>query len=420
MTGTFATRRAVPDRVPELPASPTRPDPCFIGAVIATVLALAVVACATRRPVPTVTLPPAALTREQVPQFICFGTDDNGYSGLPGSGGTGALHFLTELFEARRNPPGSGNRRTFDGSPLHYSFYVNTRYITPAEGRGSAYASAGGEDPVFVRRAWKEALDHGHEIGVHTHSHPHGRDLGVRQWEEEMQRAIDILARPYEDGSASPASGMGVPRSRLLGFRTPYLEYGDHTLEAVERKGFRYDCSIEEGFQDGQDGSNNVWPYTLDHGSPGNRLVASHPGLWEIPVYAFVVPPDEDCERYGVPSGLRSRLKRRRDYFEVETGKVTGMDWNLWLALGMSRAEVVATLKHSLDQRLKGNRSPMTVGLHADLYSDKRDDGKMSASVEERQAALREFLDHALRIPQVRVVSHEELLSWLEQPSPLR
>ena len=379
--------------------------------------------------------PPGGLLPEQVPQFIVFGSDDNGNSGLEGSGATGGLHFLTELFSSLHNPAGSGNPRTFDASVPHYSFYVNTYYISVAAGK-SAYDSAEMENPVYIRRAWKEAMDNGHELGVHTHSHPHGKQFSRHQWQEEIQRCIVILGLPYAAGespkgtaASQPAqtpetpgreTGLGADRSQLAGFRTPFLEYSDNTLQVVRRLGFLYDCSLEEGTQPDQDGSNFLWPYRLDYGSPGNSpLIGRHPGLWEIPVYVFIVPPDGECERYGVAPGLRAALQKRQDYFDPAAGKITGMDWNLWCEFAMTPAEFLATLKYTLDLRLNGNRCPLTIGLHSELYSDRQDTKGLNATVAERRAALREFFDHILKLPQVRVVNHKELLNWLQRPEPL-
>ncbi len=368
---------------------------------------------------PAVALPPAGLPPGQVPQFIVFGSDDNGFSGLEGSGAAGGLHFLTELFSGRRNPAGSGNPHTFDGSVPHYSFYVNTYYISPASEK-SAYAGAEMENPLYVRRAWKEAIDNGHEIGAHTHSHPHGKEFSRRQWRKEIQHCIDILGRPDADDDAQKKSGLDIDRGRLAGFRTPYLEYNDGTLKTVQKMGFLYDCSLEEGTQPKQDGSNFLWPYRLDHGSPGNTpLIGSHPGLWEIPVYVFIVPPDSECGRYGVAPGLRTALRQRQDYFDPAVGKITGMDWNLWCEFAMTQAEFLATLKYTLDLRLNGNRCPLTVGLHSELYSDKQDTKGLNATVAERRAALREFFDYVLRLPEVRIVNNKELLNWLQFPRPL-
>jgi len=394
----------------------------------AAALALLLPACAAVRTPPppagasAAAKPPAGLSPRQAPQLVCFGSDDNGASGLPGSGAAGGMTFLTELFAGRRNPAGSASAATFDGAPARYSFYVNTYYLEPAAGT-TAYAGAGRDDPYWVRRAWRLAVDAGHEIGVHTHSHPHGRELSVAQWEAEMTRCIAALERPFDSAETAaapaPGAGLGVARGELAGFRTPYLEYSDNTLAAVRRQGFRYDCSLEEGTQPDQDGTDFIWPYRLDGGSPANPEIASHPGLWEIPVYVFIVPPDEACERLGVQRGLRTALKQRREYFDPAVGKVTGMDWNLWCEFGMTPAEFLATIRYTLELRLAGNRCPLTIGLHSELYSDRQDTAECPTPVAARRAAVAALLDHVLAVDEVRVVTARDLVAWLERPVPL-
>jgi peptidoglycan/xylan/chitin deacetylase (PgdA/CDA1 family) len=362
--------------------------------------------------------PPSGLLPGEVPQFVCFGSDDNGYSGLAESGASGGLHFLTELFAGRRNPAGHGDAGTFDGAPVHYSFYVNTRYLAPGPEAG-AYTGPR-EDPTLVRRAWREALAAGNEIGNHTHSHPHGRELTVAQWQAEMRRCAEILERPEGRADAPAPGGLGLRRGALAGFRTPYLEYGDGTLEAAQREAFAYDCSIEEGMEDDQDGRNFVWPYRLDRGSPASPEIRPHPGLWEIPVYVLVVPPDAECERLGVPPGLRERLKARQAYFDPRSGKITGMDWNLWCEFAMTPAEFLATVEYTLALRLAGNRCPLTIGLHSELYSDRPGEPGCPTPPAARRATLAELVDRLQRHDEVRIVSARELLQWLRHPASRR
>ncbi len=366
-------------------------------------------------------LPPAGLEPQRVPLFVVFGSDDNGLSGLPISGAVGGLHLLTELFAARRNPPGSGDDATFDGAPLHYSFYVNTRYVTPGA-EAQPYGDGPREDPAWVRRAWLEAVRAGHEIGNHTHSHPHGREWTAAQWEAEMRRCDEILRAPYREGDAagSRPPGLGLAPGAILGFRTPYLECGDATLTAAVDAGFAYDCSLEEGTQPGQDGRNFLWPYKLDHGSPGNPAIGPHPGLWEIPVYVFIAPPDEACERFGLAPGLRARLKARKEYFDTAAGKITGMDWNLWCEYSMTPAEFLATIEYTVELHEGGNRCPLTIGLHSELYSDRQTSGECASTPAERRAALETLVDALLLRDYVRIVSARELLAWLNRPAPLR
>lgn len=380
------------------------------------VLLAAAASCAgprmARGPAPTRQGAPPAFAGRTVPQFVVFASDDNGYSGLPGSGSNGGLDYVTRLFASRRNPSGRSDPRTFDGSDLHYSFFVNTYYIT----------SGGKENPVYVKRAWKEAVDAGHEVGVHTHTHPHGRPFTIEQWEKEIDACIDHLTRPWDPDETperpNPASGLGVSRWDLLGFRAPFIEPSDNGMAAAHRKAFVYDSSIEEGIGPGGD---FPWPYLLDRGRPDNDPpVGRYPGLWEVPLYNFIAPPDEACARYGLPEGFRDRLKKVHGYFDPAKGEITGMDWNLWNEFGMTPAEFVATLKYSLDRHLAGSRCPMTVGIHSELYTEHAGTRGEGPNVAERRAALEAFFAYALENPEVRLVSTRELLSWIREPVSLR
>lgn len=354
--------------------------------------------------------PPGGLDPERTPQFVVLASDDNGFSGRPGSGNEGGLDFFGGLLDDRTNAGRTGG--PLDGAPVTASHFMVTRFLEAGDG----------ENPETVRAAWRDLHERGHEIAVHTHTHPHGLSFDIGQWRDEMRRCRDRLAAPFDEG------GVGVPRDQITGFRAPYLDYNPAALAAAEAEGFSYDSSIEEGFQEHEDGTNFTWPYRLVNGSPGDRFAArdhdrgevdSHPALWEIPAYAWVVPPDDRCGDYGVSPGLRQRLTERgEDDFDPASGKITGFDWNLWVAFAMDRAEFVATVKHTLDLRLEGNRCPLVFGLHSDIYSTGYDDLPRS-SVEDRQTALEEAVEYALAREPVRMVAARHLLSWLKDPRPL-
>jgi hypothetical protein len=130
--------------------------------------------------------------------------------------------------------------------------------------------------------------------------------------------------------------------------------------------------------------------------------------LWELPVYRVIAPPD---------AGLRARLQRCSSRYEPATGKITGMDYNLWYNCGMSGPEVLATLKHTLELRRAGNRAPFLLGMHSAIYADPAaTDG---ASLADRRAAVVEFLHHALSFPEVRLVPYRAVLDWVRNPVPL-
>jgi len=253
------------------------------------------------------------------------------------------------------------------------------------------------------------------EIGNHTYAHNHGAQFSVGQWQQEIQSATDWIRKPWDPNedvnSPNAANGIGW-QEHLYGFRTPFLEYNDNTLAVVDEKGFYYDCSIEEGWQEDHDGTNYNWPYTLDHGSPGHEVlvewgskepITNHPGLWELPVYPVIVPPE-----------LRDTMHSRVSWFDPASGKITGFDYNLWVSFSMTKTEFVKTLKYTLDQRLAGNRAPMLLGVHSDYYSDKYT-GAPAATAAERRAAIKEFLDYARSKQAVQIVSYKHVLDWMRE-----
>lgn len=325
------------------------------------------------------TSPPGGLAPASVPQFVVLGWDDNG--------SPEGLRWVLDLAKSRKNP---------DGSALRMSFYLT-----------SSYADDAGE-------LWKRAFAEGHELGNHTRSHAEAlqHNESLERWQSEI---CDCQSRLSE---------LGFPSDAVRGFRTPFLANSDATLTAVANAGFVYDCSLEEGYED-PTGRSYRWPYTLDGGSPGNELlvepgnpdgklpITPHPGLWELPVYALIAPPDDACEAYGTTPGLRARMLAKQSWFDAESGQVTGFDWNLWDkdSFEMSVPDVAATLQYSFDQHLLGNRAPMLFGTHPDLYGEPQD-------VPRRQA-IEEFLDYVLTKPEVRVVSAAAVIDWMRAPTPL-
>ena len=334
-------------------------------------------------------VPPGNLAPVEVPQFVMLGFDDNP--------DPEAMEWMLRLLAPLTNPAGSGQTATFDAAPVRAAFYSNSRYLV--------------DDPRLVT-LHQVAFDAGHEMGNHTHSHDNGAEFTVTQWQEE----IEMCTRIYSEN--------GISAAEIRGFRAPFLAHNAAALDALDSLGFTYDTSLEEGYQPGQDGRNFLWPYTLDEGSPGNALLArqggkpaieSQAGLWEIPLHAFMVPPDDACEEYGVAPGLRQRIHEyiRREggwEWDVAAGKITGLDWNVLEMAGRDGAEFLAILKYSLDLRLDGNRAPFMLGGHTAMYP---------AGQSGRREAMREFLAYALGKPEVRIVTPRNLLTWMRDPVAL-
>ena len=330
---------------------------------------------------------PGGLLAEQVPQFVMFGFDDNS--------SVEELKWIIDFMSERKNPSSNNQRsETFDNNPIRAAFYTNGKYLV---------------DSVELRKTHKLAFDQGHEIGNHTHHHFHGGEFTTDEWLQEMKTCQDALMQ------------CGIPNDALIGFRTPFLEFNTQTFIAAEQFGFHYDSTVEEGEQADQDGTNFLWPYTLHDGSPGNKYaytedsgkrIGSHPGLWQIPVHVFMIPSDEHCQDYGIAPGLRVKIKSQfseEGYgsWVAEDGKITGFDWNILEMAGLNGKEFEAILKYSLDLRLKGNRAPFMIGAHSDLYPESQPD---------RRQAIENFIEYALSIPEVRIVTPAQLIDWMKNP----
>ncbi|MBN1981462.1 MAG: hypothetical protein JW795_08025, partial [Chitinivibrionales bacterium] len=237
---------------------------------------------------------PPGLAVKNVPQFVTIGFDDNAYSGFEGSAGTGGMKWIFDYFKDKKNPAGTNNKATYDGTPCRVTFYCLSYNVSVQDG----------EDKPYVKQAWHQALVDGHELGNHSQSHNTTTSTTLDKWKSEMQACNNWLTKPFDpkENPEKPdnTKGVGATIHDIFGFRTPKLEYNDFTFDALKELGFWYDCSIEDGWATSQDGTNFLWPYTLDGGSPGSSKVKSHPGLWQMPVHCVIVPPN-----------LRAQIKKK-------------------------------------------------------------------------------------------------------------
>lgn len=333
--------------------------------------------------------PPGGLRVDQVPMFVALGFDDN-----PNAE---AVDWVVATLSALKNPPGTGKAATHDGTAPRATFY-NT------SGFGSAASAA----------AWKAAGDAGFELANHTVNHLHGAggpggmNFNAAGWRAEIEGCTDVLTGPT----------VGARPEQITGFRSPFGQYNAALFPVLKQLGFWYDCSIDEGQQADQDGTNYFWPYTLDNGSPGHTARTDLPaiqswpkGLWEMPIYALLAPPDSEAQKYGVPPGLRTKLGNN--------GKITGMDWNLWFGIGVTGPEFTAVLKYTLDQRRKGNRAPLLIGMHSNIYGAAGNEVPPKATTAQARAAVTNFLSYALGLPEVRIVPTRAVLDWIRNPVPL-
>ena len=233
---------------------------------------------------------------------------------------------------------------------------------------------------------------------------------------------------------------MGTTVSNIRGFRAPYLHYNDSAFSALlaESPAFTYDTSIMGCWATAEGPTSCPWPYTMDSGSADADAVFSkwsgrnvvsvgpHAGLWEMPVSVVFVPPDSVATQYGFPTGLRQRVQNRiggaqnPNFFEQSTGKMVGMDITMVLDAQMSKAEALATLKYTLDQRLAGNRAPMIFVGHTHVYEAGWNGNAPNVSdLTQRRGIIQDFVNYALSKPDVRIRPVTDIVTWMKTPVPL-
>lgn len=323
---------------------------------------------------------PAALT----PQFVSIGFDDN-YS-------VEGVAWVIDTLEPLRNPPGMGNKGTFDGTPVRVTLFSNT---------DNGYRVRPDSD---LGRTYVKAAASGNEIGVHTRHHATSEATVPSVWRQEIEGCKqDLVTLP-------------LPPTSIIGFRAPFLLANKAAFITLRTLRFAYDSSIEHGLDDRSDGTDLRWPYLLDSGSPDAPKIGPQPGLWEMPVYYLSVPP-------RLRAGVRVKWKE----FDMVSGKITGLDWNMVAGFveggaGFNKEEYFETLKYSLDQRLRGNRAPMLFGAHSQFYTSQAkgvDINPPNITYQEMRQVMEQFIAYALSKPEVRIVPYRNILAWCQHPTAL-
>jgi peptidoglycan/xylan/chitin deacetylase (PgdA/CDA1 family) len=385
---------------------------------------------------PYAAVPPGKLATSNVPQFVVLGSDDNTID-------TG-VQWITNYLTTKSNPAGNSRAATFDGAPVHMDFYL------------IGYAADSLTSPKIVE-AWKAAYQAGHEIGNHTYDHVlnlndpnqaelNGYKFSTNTWYNDMIKADTVIAK-----------ALGIPNDSIpfviKGFRTPRLEYNDSTFLAIQKRGFGYDCSVEEGYEDGENytyGGSTVttpdqtcgdmyWPFTLDNGSQSDQLnlmwwkddpsgwtfisCGQVPGLWEVPIYCWVLPDSAYAASHGANPHIRDTAAKHVSYLADGGYKVTGFDFNL-LAIyddgsyAMDSADYYTTMKYNFDKCFAGNRRPFTFNIHTDeCFPDSTDtEDNPNITPLQRRQCIEGMIDYMLSKPDVRFVTASQLIAWMQAP----
>ncbi len=286
----------------------------------------------------------------------------------------------------------------------------------------------------YMIQGVKKMIAAGHEHGNHTIDHietnsPYPKSVfekfGMAEGFDDGSVKKDALGRDFDEatefGSEGAALTMGwkayagkalsqkawegivsageeptkensVYTSQMSGFRAPRLEINSNLFFALKAKNYLYDCGLEEGYEENVDGTNFVWPYTTDNGTPNiwtqkangeNVPVDSMPtGLWQYPVNVMIMPDGirgDVWENYNkIATASKDEYIEPKEDF-IKHGKITGFDFNMFILWGMTADHVEKTLANSLDLRLKGNKAPMHIGCHTDYFTPMYDYATLSS-----------------------------------------
>jgi hypothetical protein len=419
--------------------------------------------------------------------------------GVDGGDGHMTFNMISGLFVPTWGPKWY-NRESAYGS------YINGEKVDDGDDKGLEWkiaASNGREGRIGIveggdkvqesamLKGVKKMIAAGHEIGNHTIDHietnsPYPKSffesMGMEEGFDDGTTGKNALGDSFDEaayfGTAAPLTEMGwLPyvgkvlstegwtgiikagaegmsadskdpiTEELFGFRAPRLEINSAMFEALANEGYLYDCGVEEGMEENMDGTNFLWPYTVDNGVPnfttqeemGETIFAtSFPqngkgkGMWEIPVNLIVVDPDD---RENVLAGHNVLAMDGEGGDEVLMsdwdGKITGFDFNMFILWAMTKDEVLRALKYTFDLHYDNNRAPMQVGCHTDYFTPIYDnytlesDGAFKYALpqynsghgntwEDRKATWEEFVDYAAGKDNVEFVSGVELITAIK------
>jgi hypothetical protein len=302
--------------------------------------------------------------------FVLLGSDDNNRAG--------GVEFFVNVFEGRVNPAGNGNAATFDGTPALMSFYlIGTNIYGP------------NIDSQEWRNQYLAAYNDGHEIGNHGF---HG--LASDAPRGTVQNWLNNWIEPTHDALLQ----LGIAPEDIHGYRAAQDVVDPAMYEALKQLGYEYGNSSTTNHSSN---SPAWWPGTLDEGWPGgatwdNRNFGEHTDIWEIP-QTYATGTSDYCDK---------------DWFDPPING-TGQDWK-------------EDMQETFLQLYNGNRAPLSLCLHSQDWGPTNalasgGSGQLTPTILERQRAMDEFLDWLLsgQFPEVRVISHAQLLDWMRNPVAL-
>lgn len=207
------------------------------------------------------------------------------------------------------------------------------------------------------------------EIADHSVTHRSPTSWWLNATEEEMTHEI------MDQKSILHLWG-NVEEEKIRGFRAPFLATSEMELKVLHENKFLYEASMVT--------DTNYWPFTLDYKSPICNSPATcpenaYPGLWLVPNVVYK-------QSSGFPCSM----------LDACTAPGTEDEW-------------VKFFDENFAVHYEHNRSPFGVYSHSAWFF----------GGEERVNALKKFLKKLASMEDVYIVSHTQLLEWVQNPTPL-
>jgi peptidoglycan/xylan/chitin deacetylase (PgdA/CDA1 family) len=277
------------------------------------------------------TQPPGGLPPSDTPQMILITFDDAVYGSR--------YDIIQQVVTNHWNP---------NGTPIQATFYINTDWCD--------------------YRQVQQLHAQGHEIAIHTMTHTTGTNTDVATWRREIYGARKTLSDLAQ-----------IPIEEIVGFRAPHLKFNHASFQALADAGMEYDASVKE--RPGTlspDGTNYIWPYTLDNGlaqiaTTGVAPTNPFPGLFEVPIWVLLNSNGaEECtmDCSGTPE------------------------------------EFLALLQRNFLERYNGNRAPLGIFLHTYWFTNQP----------QNVGAINDFIAWAQTYTNVWFVSTHALVQYMKNP----
>jgi hypothetical protein len=342
--------------------------------------------------------------------------------------------FILFAFDGSRNIPMWKETRQFakdlsaDGKELKFTYFINTiylvlaknaklfvpewnRYIYEAPQLGPGYSalgypcpggSCGAQDISDRADQISRAFLENHEIASHAVGHfdanggrAGGKTYGkwsLENWRSEHQQFFDLLFGALQvqriQPQNFPPSGIALKRSNIVGFRAPQLGVGSSFDQSLAEQKFKYDTSRTNQM--------TYWP---------EKLVASK--AWNMPLAQIPVYRKDGNQLQNIGKTLAMDYNFCVFQTQRAEGRVTGACNTFPERTTQFRDEMYHSYMQYFLKLYSGNRAPIQLGHHFSKWNNGA-----------YWDAMKMFAEAVCGLPDVKCVTTEAYMKWLEQQQP--